>query len=190
MSTRRLALLIILTALCLALQVTPRPPNVEFTSFLSFVMGLTEGVVIGAFFGSFVMLVNGFVSSSGFGGLNIPFQVIGMIFAAVLGGMYRRFTGNIGFSARFSLETAVLGAFVALIYDLITNFGVGFQLILTGENPSLAMFTALANGAPFSLLHIASNSLVFGVLFLPITNALNNLNVGESYWSKKERLYS
>ncbi|HXX87777.1 MAG TPA: hypothetical protein VEH86_04950 [Candidatus Acidoferrum sp.] len=190
MSTRKLALLIILTALCLALQITPRPPNVEFTSFLSFVMGLTGGVAVGAIFGSFVMLVNGFLSPSGFGGLNIPFQMVGMVFAAVVGSLYRRFTGSICFSARFYLETAVLGAFVALIYDLITNFGVGFQLILTGESPSLAMFTALANGAPFSLLHIVSNSLVFGVLFLPITSALNSLKVGESQWLKKERLYS
>jgi hypothetical protein len=35
-----------------------------------------------------------------------------------------------------------------------------------------------------------SNTLVFGVLFLPVINALNRLGVGEFPWSKKERLYS
>lgn len=190
MNTRKLAFLIILTALCLALQIIPRPPNVEFTSFLSFVVGLTEGAVVGAFFGSFVMLTNGFFSPWGFGGLNIPFQVAGMIIAGVLGGVYRRFTRDLSFSSRFSLETAVLGALIALIYDLITNLGYGLQLILAGEGSSLALFTAIAYGSFFSLIHIMSNSMVFGVLFLPVTTALNSLRVGEFPWSKKERLYS
>jgi len=190
MKTHKLAFLIILTALCLALQITPRPPNVEFTSFFCFIMGLAEGAVFGAFFGSFAMLVNGFLSPYGFGGLNIPFQMIGMIIAGVLGGVYKRSTRNITFSAKFSLETAVLGAFIALTYDLITNLGFGIQLVLAGENPSLALVTAVASGSFFSLLHIVSNTLVFGVLFLPVTNALNSLNVGEFRWSKKEHLYS
>ena len=190
MNTQRLGFFIVMTALCLALQIAPRPPNVEFTSFFSFVVGLAEGAVIGAFFGSFVMLINGFVSPYGFGGLNIPFQMAGMIIAGVLGGMYRRFTPKIDFSAKFSLETAVLGALIALVFDLITNVGYGMQLILTGESLSLALFTAIAYGAFYSLLHIISNSVVFGALFLPIMNALNSSKVGESHWSKKEYLYS
>ncbi|HML03876.1 MAG TPA: hypothetical protein VK487_10975 [Candidatus Bathyarchaeia archaeon] len=190
MNTRKLAFLIILTALCLAIQITPRPPNVEFTSFFCFVMGLTEGVVFGGFFGSFVMLINGFLSPYGFGGLNIPFQMVGMIIAGALGGVYRRFTRNISFSARFSLETAVLGAFIALTYDLITNLGFGIQLVLAGESPSLAFVTAIASGSFFSLVHIVSNTLVFGVLFLPVTNALKSLSVGKFPWSRKEHLYS
>jgi predicted membrane protein len=190
MNTRKLALLTILTALCLVVQIIPRPPNVEFTSFVSFVIGLMEGAVVGAFFGSFVMLVNGFVSPWGFGGLNIPFQMAGMIIAGALGGVYRRFTHNISFSARFSLEAAVLGASIALVYDLITNLGFGIQLILTGEGSSLALFTAVAYGSFFSLAHILSNTAVFGVLLLPFTKALSNLKVGESPWSKKEPMYS
>lgn len=190
MNTRKLALLAILAGLCTAIQITPRPPNVEFTSLFSFVVGMTAGASVGAFFGSFVMLVNGFLSPVGFGGLNIPFQIVGMMIAGVLGGVYKRFTRDITFSANFFLETAVLGAFIALIYDLITNFGVGAQLIWTGEDPSLALFTAVALGSFYSLVHIISNSVVFGVLFLPFTNALKSLKVGESIWSKKERLYS
>jgi len=190
MNTRRLAFFIIMTALCLAIQIAPRPPNVEFTSFFSFIVGLAEGALIGAFFGSFVMLINGFVSPYGFGGLNIPFQMAGMIIAGGLGGAYRKFTPNMNFSARFSLETAVLGALIALVYDVITNLGYGMQLVLTGESLSLALFTALAVGAFYSLLHIVSNSVVFGVLFLPVMNALNSSKVGGSYWSKKECLYS
>lgn len=190
MNTRQLALLIVLTATCLALQITPRPPNIEFTSFFSFVVGLIEGAVVGAFFGSFVMLINGFVSPWGFGGLNIPFQMAGMIIAGVLGGSYRKYTSRISFSARFSLETAVLGALIALVYDLITNLGFGIYLVMAGENPYLAISTTIAYGSIFSLVHIVTNSAVFGILFLPLTNALNRLKVGDSLWSKKEHLYS
>jgi hypothetical protein len=189
MDTRKLARLTILTASCLAVQIIPRPPNVEFTSLLSFVIGMMEGAVVGAFIGSFVMLINGFVSPWGFGGLNIPFQMVGMIIAGVLGGTYGRFTHNISFSARFSLEAAVLGASIALIYDLITNLGFGLQLILAREGTSAALFTAIAYGSFFSLAHILSNIAVFGVLFLPLTKALNSLKVGESPWPKKEPMY-
>jgi energy-coupling factor transporter transmembrane protein EcfT len=176
-------------ALCSALQIAPRPPNVEFTSFCTFIVGLMEGTVVGAFFGSSVMLINGVLSPYGLGGLNIPFQMAGMIFAGVVGGVYRKFTHKFSFSARFSLETAILGAFIALVYDLITNLGYGTQLILAGENSSLALLTAVAYGSFFSLVHIASNSIVFGTLFLPLTNALDSLKVGKSPWSKKEHLY-
>jgi hypothetical protein len=178
MNTRKLAFFIVMTAVCLGTQIAPRPPNVEFTSFFSFFVGLAEGAVIGAFFGSFVMLINGFVSPFGFGGLNIPFQMAGMIIAGGLGGAYRKFTPDMNFSARFSLETAVLGAIIALVYDLITNLGYSMQLVLTGESLSLAFFTAIAIGAFYSLLHIISNSVVFGVLFLPVMNALNGSKVG------------
>ena len=178
MNTRKLTFIIIVTAVCLAIQIAPRPPNVEFTSFFTFIIGLAEGAVAGAFFGSFVMLINGFASPYGFGALNIPFQMAGMMIAGGLGGTYRKFSLNLNFSAKFSLETAVLGALIAFLYDLITNLGYGMQLVLTGESLYLALFTAIAFGAFFSLLHIVSNSVVFGVLFLPVMKALNSSKVG------------
>ncbi len=74
-----------------------------------------------------------------------------------------------------------------MIYDLITNLGFGFQLILTGEDPSLAVFTTLAYGAFYSLVHIVSNTAVFGVLFVPVSDALSSLKIGESPWLKRGR---
>lgn len=191
LNTRKLALLIVLAAVCLAIQIIiPRPPNVEFTSFFSFAVGLIEGAAAGALFGGFLMFVNGFLSPAGFGGLNIPFQMIGMMIAGSLGGIYRRYTHDISSSAKFFSETAILGAFIALIYDIITNLGFGFYLILAGEGSYMAFLTALANGVPFSILHVVSNTVVFGTLFLPLMSALSSLKIGEFHWSKKERLYS
>jgi hypothetical protein len=176
--TRKLAMLIVLSALCMAVQLTPRLPNVEFTSFFAFTVGLMQGAISGALFGCFVMFANGFLSPYGFAGLNMPFQIIGMALAGVLGGVYRWYMSARARRtswARFCAEAAILGAFIALIYDLITNIGVGVSFILAGMNPALAIFSAIAYGAFFSIIHIFSNTVVFGVLTLPSVNALNNL---------------
>ena len=192
MNARELALFIVLLALSLAIQIViPRPPNVEFTSFFAFAVGLIEGAAAGAFFGSLVMFVNGFLSPVGFGGLNIPFQIAGMIIAGILGGVYRRFVRNVNHSQTFFSETAILGAFIAMIYDLVTNLGYCLSLVfLGGESWNVAVLTAIANGAFLSLVHIVSNSIVFGILFLPLMNALSSLKVDGLPWSKKEHLYS
>jgi len=176
---QKLALFGILAALCLAIQLTPRPPNVEFTSFFSFTVGVIYGVLDGAFFGCFVMFFNGFLSPYGFGGLNMPFQMVGMAIAGILGGIYRRLMPEQTDSTKFCIETAIIGALIALVYDLVTNVGVGFQLVLSGTNIALAMLTAIAYGVFFSMVHIFSNTAVFGILTLPSIKTIKNLVVGE-----------
>jgi hypothetical protein len=178
-SPRKLALFGVLAALCLAIQLTPRPPNVEFTSFLTFTVGVICGALDGAFFGCFIMFVNGFLSPYGFAGLNMPFQMFGMAIAGILGGVYRKLMPEQIDSARFCTETAIVGAVIALIFDLVTNVGVGFQLVLSGTNFALAMLTAIAYGVFFSMVHIFSNTAVFGILTLPSIKTLNNLVRGE-----------
>lgn len=166
-NTQKLALFTILTALCLAIQLTPRPPNLEFTSLFTFTVGVIYGVLYGGFFGFIIMFVNGFLSPYGVAGLILPFQMVGMAIVGFLGGVYRRFVHEQADPKRFCTETAILGAVVALIYDLVTNLGVGFQFFLSGTNLALAMLSAVAYGAFFSIVHIVSNTVVFGVLTLP-----------------------
>jgi len=192
MNARQLALLSLLSALSVGIQLIPRPPNVEFTSLVSFTAGFLFGFWAGAVVGAMTMFVNGFLSPWGLGGLNIPFQMGGMIIAGVLGHAYKTYASNKLNLTSFCLETAVLGGLIALIYDFITNVGVGIQYIISGMDPALALFSAIAYGSFFSLIHIFSNSAVFGSLFLPIVNALGNLKTaeGEQHWSKKEHSYS
>jgi hypothetical protein len=174
-----LALFALLVSCCFGLQIMPRPPNVEFTSFFVFIIALMEGGAIGACVGSIVMLVNGFASPWGFGGFNIPFQMAGMVVAGLVGGVYRRFTQKVLFSKKFCLEAAVLGGLIALAYDLVTNFGFYVQLLIFGESSSVAFLTVLSLGSFFSLVHIVSSIIVFGVLFLPVGSALNRLKGGK-----------
>ena len=169
-----IALISILAALCLAIQLSPRPPNVEFTSLLTFIVGFIFGPFKGILFGSFIMFVNGFFSSWGFAGLNMPFQMVGMGVAGLTGGLYRKSLHSYDW-ATLCVEVSVLGAFLTVLYDLITNFGVAFSYTIIGMHPTLAVATAIAYGAPFSLIHVCSNIAVFGIAFSPLVKALNHI---------------
>jgi len=178
-NTQKSASLIILVASCLAIQLTPRPPNVEFTSFITFTVGAIYGALLGGFFGCITMLVNGFLSPYGFAGLIMPFQMAGMAIAGILGGVYRKLMPEQTGSVRFCTETAIVGAIIALIYDLITNSGVVFYQVLSGTNIALAVFTTMAYGVFFSVVHTLSNTAIFGILTKPSIKILNDLVGGE-----------
>ena len=126
---RIIALIGVLTALCLAVQLSPRPPNVEFTSLFTFILGFMFGSIMGISFGSIVMFVKAFFSPWGFAGLNMPFQIAGMALVGLAGGLYRRYLQSYN-SAKFYIEVAVLGAFLTVLYDLITNFGVALSYMI------------------------------------------------------------
>jgi len=182
-------LLGVLTAIGLVVQLLPRPPNVEFTSLLTFVVGVIFGTATGVVCGGLIMFINCFLSPWGFAGLLMPFQIVGMAIAGLSGGIYKRYLPN-PTQTWFFVEAAVLGAFIALIYDFITNIGVAFSFVIAGAPPSLALFSALTWGAPFSLIHVISNTAVFGATFLPLMKALHNLLDGVGVWLKKEQLHS
>jgi len=188
-SVKKVASLGVLTAVGLVVQLLPRPPNVEFTSLLTFVVGVTFGTTSGVVCGGLIMFINGFLSPYGFAGLLIPFQIVGMAIAGLSGGIYRRHLPNQA-QTWFFAEAAVLGAFIALIYDFITNIGVAYSFAIAGTSPPLALFSALTWGAPFSLIHVVSNTAVFGAIFLPLIKALHNVLDGVGVWLKKEQLHS
>lgn len=162
--TRQLALFSVLTAASIGIQLTPsRPPNIEATSLFTFFVGVIFGAVAGGLFGTLVMFVNGFLSPMGVAGLNLPFQIIGMSIIGVAGGVFRRY-GVTGQVSRVAVEAAILGSFLTLSYDIITN--IGFALI--SKEP---IVLALIMGILFSLIHIVSNTLLFGFVFAPLLKA-------------------
>lgn len=178
--SRTIALMGVFTALCLAIQLSPRPPNVEFTSFFTFTMGFMFGSIVGGVFGGFVMFVNGFFSPWGFAGLNMPFQIVGMAVIGLAGGLYKGYMRSCS-STSFLIEVGILGAFLTEFYDLLTNFGVAVSYMIAGTNSTIAIITALAYGTPFSLIHVASNVLVFGAIFFPLIKILNMFPMVKSF---------
>lgn len=186
-STRQLVLLTTLAALCIGIQLTPRPPNVEFTSLVVFFVGAIFGIFFGVGLGTLVMFINAFFSPWGFAGLMLPFQVTGMMIVGIGGGLYGR-TKKGSYGARSCIEAAILGAFLTLVYDIITNFGVAVSYMLVGMPILLAFISAIISGALFSVIHIVSNTAVFGLIFLPLTNTLQKLLGGEKTWKKEPLL--
>lgn len=181
LQTRHIALLVILSALCIGIQLTPRPPNIEFTSLLVFLVGAFFGAVTGGALGAGIMLVNAFLSPWGFAGLMLPFQMTGMFIVGVVGGLYGR-TKKGGYNLGSCGEAAILGAFLTLVYDIITNFGVAVSYMLLGMPTLPAFIGALVSGAPFSLVHVASNFFVFLAAFFPLTKVLQEYFRGETAW--------
>lgn len=182
--TRQLVLLAVLTALCVGIQLTPRPPNIEFTSLIVFLVGSVFGVSFGAALAVLVMLINGFFSPWGFAGLMLPFQAAGMVMVGVGGGFYRR-TRSGSYDAGSCVETAVLGAFLTLAYDIVTNFGVAVSYMLMGVPILLAFISAIVSGALFSVIHVVSNTAVFGMIFVPLANTLQELLGGGKTWNEE-----
>lgn len=161
-----------LTALCIGIQLTPRPPNVEFTSLICFTVGVIFGAWTGAFLGGMTMFINGFFSPWGFAGLIMPFQMIGMVIIGIAGGIYRKsLKGNPSSSRLISIEVAALGAFLTLIYDIITN--AGFALLF-----NLDLIFVLIIGTWFTIIHVGSNSALFALSFLPLSKIVEQLYGG------------
>jgi hypothetical protein len=180
---RHLTLFVVLTALCTCIQLTPRPPNVEFTSLITFLTGAVLGVSFGAGLGSLVMFVNGFLSPAGFAGLLLPFQMLGMALVGVGGGLYGRSRSR-SYDSGSHFETAVLGASLTLIFDVLTNLGWAIPLTLAGQPVFLAVVSVLVTGAVPSLVHVVSNTAFFGAAFVPATNAVQKLLGGGQIWKK------
>lgn len=180
MNTRCVALLIVLASLCVGIQITPRPPNVEFTSLICFLVGFLFGVRFGALLGALTMFINGFLSPWGFAGVIMPFQMIGMMIIGIAGGIYRKsLRGNPSFSRLISLEAAILGAFLTLIYDILTNAACApwydWNIIL-----------ALVMGTWFTIVHVVSNTVLFGAVFFGLVKSASNLlGKGALSWQKE-----
>jgi len=115
------------------------------------------------------MFVNGFLSPWGFAGMIMPFQMAGMFIVGVAGGIYKRYVVGEK-SGRLCLETAVLGAFLTLIYDIITNSGTA---ILAGR----AIIFTFFMGITMSVIHICSNTVFFGSAFTPLFKTLQKFLV-------------
>jgi len=173
METRQIALLSVLTALCIGLQLTPRPPNVEFTSLISFTVGVAFGSWFGAILGASVMFVNGFLSPYGLGGLLILFQVAGMSLIGLAGGVYSKTVAD-GNAKWMPVEVAILGAFLTLVYDLITNLGYALQFSLLTNSVVVSFIGVLAAGSVFMAIHVASNTVLF-MTSIPMVKGIQKL---------------
>jgi hypothetical protein len=167
-----IAIVSILTATGLAIQLSPRPPNVEFTSLIVFVTGMVFGSIIGSLLGTLIMFVNGFLSPYGFGGLFIPFQMAGMVITGFSGGLYGRLSKSLGNpyneakkAVGLHIEAAVMGAFLTTIYQIL-------MIAATALVFTTSFFVAFISSILFMVSQIVSNIIIFGITVFPISYAI------------------
>jgi len=169
MKCGRVATLTVMAALCIGIQLTPRPPNVEFTSLICFLTGFLFGAPFGALLGALTMFINGFLSPWGFAGIIMPFQMLGMALMGFAGGVYRKLLGNdFSISKSLSFESACLAAFLTLIYDVITN--VGYAVLF-----NLEIIIVLITGVWLSIIHVVSNTVLFWAAFHRLIKIVGSL---------------
>lgn len=178
LATSKIAIISIMSAIGVAVQLSPRPPNVEFTSLITFVVGMVFGSIMGALIGALIMFVNGFLSPWGFGGLFIPFQMIGMVIVGFSGGQYGKLITThenpykeIRKGASLHTEAAVIGAFLTTVYQILMTVAVAFIF-------AAPLFIAFISSILFMMIHIASNTLIFGVLVFPLWYTLKKFAGG------------
>lgn len=172
MNTRCTALLSVIASLCVGIQITPRPPNIEFTSLICFVTGFVFGSKFGASLGALTMFINGFLSPWGFAGIITPFQMVGMMMIGLVGGVYKRSLKGNSYSSRLMrIEIAILVAFLTMFYDLLTNVGYA---IMFGKY----VIAAFATGVFFTIIHVGSNAVLSWSIFPSLVRIIRGLEGG------------
>lgn len=130
-------------------------PNVELITFTCFIAGILFGWRVGIFTATltatiFEIAVTAILGSSG---IIFPFKVISYCIAALFGA----FCGKCFWKLK-KRDFMIMGAFVTLIFDILTTIGMLFML----SQPLHAFPLYLLAGTPFYIVHQVSNAILFG----------------------------
>jgi uncharacterized membrane protein len=134
-------------------------PNIEFTSLIIFLSGVTLGSRIGVLVGLVTESI--FSTFNPLGPAPIPVflaQIVCMMLIGATGGLFARFTGMGETRLNSSLRMAAIGLYLTIVFDLVTNLGWAFSFGL--DYPT----TLLINGSVFMILHVVSNTIIFGTV--------------------------
>ena len=161
LTSRRLAYMALLVAVCLAGAYAPRPPDFEVQTLGIFGAGVLLGARDGALVGGLTMLVYSLLNPYGPAHpLVTVAQLLGQIPAGFAGGFF----AMLGLQGRPVVVRAVALAGLALVltfwFDLVTNVATG---LVFGQ-----MRVVLLQGIPFALWHTGSNVLLFVLLGTPL----------------------
>jgi len=172
-STKDVAMVGILSALSVAMGYSfIFVPNIEMISasiFISgYLLGVQKGIVVGIVAESIFSAFNPMGS-----GLPYPFllmsQVIGMALFGAVGGMLGRWGDKFAFTTYRIIFIALAGFGCTAVYDLLTTLSWPIAAGFSGNQ----MYSLIALGALFSVIHLLSNSLIFAIIVPSILKAVN-----------------
>lgn len=162
-------------------------PNVELMSFMVFISGYIYGSCIGTLVGFIAMSI--YAMWNPWGGPVPPIfvaQVGCMALIGAVGGIANKILNMPNSSSEKMLEAAALGGVLTIVYDLVTNYAYAIAFGLARQ----FIFVLIA-GAWFSLVHVISNTLIFGILLAPVSRMLestldlNNRVARENKWREE-----
>lgn len=159
-------------------------PNIELMSFMVFVAGYIYGSYTGTLVGLIAMGI--YAMWNPWGGPVPPIfaaQVGCMALIGAVGGIANKFLNTPNSNSEKMLGAAALGGVLTIIYDLVTNYAYAISFGLAQQ-----FILVLIAGAWFSLIHVISNTLIFGMLLAPVSRmlkdalGLNSEATRESKW--------
>ncbi len=165
-STVKIAIVAVFASLALATNYALIGiPNVKLMDALVFLAAFLFGLKVGVGVGASTWLVYGFINPQGSADLILmSFLITGECFYALAGAGLRKtevaqdLLGGEGFTGKFSLLFGTVGLLSTLAYDILTNFA-SWLFRTSSLYDSLILGNII--GAPFSLLHEASNLVLF-----------------------------
>ncbi len=180
MNSKKLALIAILAAVSIGTNYAMMPIyNVKFMDLIVFVGGFCFGPLAGASIGVISWAVYGTLNPYGFSLVIWLSTMFSESIYGVAGGILRKNLNlnQLDVSRRdrvnIGLFFGMLGMFLTLLYDIITNVVFGF---VSGWN----VLFALIMGFMFGLIHMISNAFFFGLGCRPAINAIFKAVGGEN----------
>ncbi len=174
--TRYVAIASLMTALALiGMYALVGIPNVELGTVILFVTALVFGLEMGI--GCMLITAALYGSLNPWGGL-IPQiwigQVLGWLLIVIVGSLLGHSGPNLKQSQRNGLEFFILGAFLTMYFDAVTNLGYS---LATG----IPYATALIVGLPFMVIHVLSNAFLFGIVVPQLESTIRG-EFGNDIW--------
>ena len=155
-------------------------PNVEFVTALAFTAGATLGSLLGAVTGATGMFLFSATNPVG-SGLAFPVllvaQVAGLAVVGLSGGLFARSDSSSLTKPTQRVLIAATGLAGTLIYDGLTS--ISFPLFAGAAAPEIVAL--LISGLVFTILHQASNTLIFYLLvprFIQVSRARQDQHIG------------
>jgi uncharacterized membrane protein len=176
----RVALIAILAALAIGGNYALAAlPNVELSSVMVFLSGFLFGSFVGALVGFIAMVIYQLWNPWGAFIPPIGLAVIGCtVFIGIVGGILGKALQRLDYSdSRWFLLPALFGILLTLFYDLVTNLAYSISFVV----PFIA---TLLLGLPFTIIHVISNAILFGLLAQPVTRAIQQLQLNQLQTNK------
>lgn len=151
-------------------------PNVELASVVIFITAYVFNLTMGVWCAILTSII--FASFNPWG----PFipqiwvtQLIGWVYVAIAGGLMNNNSSDIDGKSAGPTEFFVIGAFLAIVFDLVTN--IGYSLVFNVPYVLTIMF-----GLPFMVVHVISNA-TFMALIIPKIEPILKRDLASMIWN-------